>query len=169
MRRIKAKLHALAAPVAESKAVQADAEPAAKDVSASQKTVRTVLRFSTDLVTSFQSPGVSPKTLLCCHLDILISMPLEPFWQYVGSPLQTEQSAAALGFLALFRGISPAKSAGEGNSKRKRCTAAGSVGSASTVPAAESESDVERVVREQMERHRALRAQRKRRAVQREE
>ena len=83
--------------------------------------------------------------------------------------LQAEQSAAAIGYLALFRGISPAKSPSKGNSKRELHAVVESVNSASAAPAADSESDVERVVREQMERHRALRAQRKRRAVQREE
>ncbi len=119
--------------------------------------------------TAWQSSGSSPSTLCLSSLPILVSMPIEPSSHVVVWSLQAEQSAAAHGLLALFRGISAAKTPGKGNSKSERCTTAGSVGSASAVPAADSESDVERVVREQMERHRALHAKRKRRAVQREE
>ena len=79
-------------------------------------------------------------------------------------PLQMKQSAAALGFAALFRGISPASSPDEG--QRKQRAASESVGTVPAYPVADSESDVERAVREQMERHRA---RRKRRTMQREE
>jgi len=45
MRRVKATTRAAAAPMAESKAIQADAEPYAEDANVSQKTVRYLLRI----------------------------------------------------------------------------------------------------------------------------
>ena len=106
-------------------------------------------------------PGFNCWILHSVIIVIVVCIPLQPSEEHECLPLQTEHSAAAVGFLALFRGISPAKSPGEGSNKR--------VASASAIPVADLDSDVERAVREKMERHRAQCARRKRRAAQREE